>query len=314
MQVDSIASATYSDIFRDAIFPYKSVDFNLLNSKKCDKLEFLFFHEEKIKIGVIGGVIGTRFLVPFSAPFSLLSHSNGRIRSEFLIRAISVLDEHLSNSGITDVTFTLPPFFYDESLISKTVFSMYQNGYEIRIDDNHYFNTKDYSKYESETIGRGVRYNLKVGSKAGLTIKKATDVHEKMSAYEIIKQNKESKNRPLKLKFEQLIEMERFLPIDYFLVYLNGQPVSSSIVYIYAGGVVHIIYWGDLPAHSCFYPMNFMAMNIFKYYKERGYSIIDLGNASENTVPNFGLSNFKETIGCTTTIKCTCVKFFNQSK
>jgi hypothetical protein len=308
MQLENIEYTDYPKIFKHKFIPYNSVDFNLLNKWKCDRLEFILFHDEKIKIGLIGGVKESSLLVPFSAPFSFFDFTCNDTRTEYLIKAISALNEYLYNNAFIKVKFTLPPYFYSENLISKTIFAFCQNNYYMMVDDNHFFRTKDYIKYQNNTIRKGVRYNLKVATRSEFLFKKADNILEKEVAYNIIKENKEVKNRPLRLTFEQLLNMERMICVDYFLVYLKDQPVASSIVYIYSSRIVQIIYWGDLSGFNGYYPMNFIAMNIFRYYTERGFEIIDLGNSSENSEPNFGLSNFKEIIGCTTTNKFTFIK------
>ena len=43
--------------------------------------------------------------------------------------------------------------------------------------------------------------------------------------------------------------------------------------------------------------MNFLAFKIFEYYNHKRKKIIDLGPSSEDSVPNYGLSEFKESIG-----------------
>jgi acetyltransferase-like isoleucine patch superfamily enzyme/RimJ/RimL family protein N-acetyltransferase len=49
--------------------------------------------------------------------------------------------------------------------------------------------------------------------------------------------------------------------------------------------------------------MNFLAYKIFEYYSDLNYKFIDLGPSSENSVPNIGLCDFKESIGCDVTLK-----------
>ena len=44
--------------------------------------------------------------------------------------------------------------------------------------------------------------------------------------------------------------------------------------------------------------MNFLSYNIFKHYKAIGVSIIDIGHSTEDSIPNQGLCEFKESIGC----------------
>lgn len=311
MPLQRIEYKDYAEIFNNTFIPYNTVAFNLINIKKCDRLDFLLFQEDKILIGLIGGVKENILLVPFSAPFSFFNFNDGNVRTEYIIKAISELDGYLIYNKFFKVQFTLPPYFYNEQLISKTIFSFYLNNYSLRVDDNHFFIRKDYIKYENNTIGKGIRYNLKIAHNNGLLFKKAGNIDEKRLVYDIIKQNKETKNRQLSMTFEEILDMERLVKVDYLLVFFEGQAICSSIVYIYFSGIVQVIHWGDLPGFKNYYPMNFLAMNLFRLYTEDGFEFIDLGSSSKNSVPNYGLSNFKESIGCSTTLKFTFTKQFN---
>jgi len=66
---------------------------------------------------------------------------------------------------------------------------------------------------------------------------------------------------------------------------------------------VQVIYWGDLPQFSEYKTMNFLSYNIFKHYKEAGIAMIDIGPSTEDSIPNYGLCEFKESIGCDINIK-----------
>jgi len=44
--------------------------------------------------------------------------------------------------------------------------------------------------------------------------------------------------------------------------------------------------------------MNFLSFNVFNYYKDLGIEIIDIGHSTEDSIPNNGLCEFKESIGC----------------
>lgn len=310
MKIEEIDSSEYSKLFEKPYIPYNSVQFNVLNSHKVDELKFLLFHEGALKIGIIGGIMDKGFYSPFSAPFSGFTFQNQNVNTSSILEAVTLLDEYSATSDYRLIKLTLPPSVYNEHLISKMIFCLSRDHYSVIIDDNHHYYLKDFVHYENGTIRKGVRYNLKVAARNGLFFKKISNIEDKKTAYNVIKINKESKNRPLWMTFEQLLEMESLVEVDYYLVYHGDQAIASVVVYVYSPRIVQIIYWGDLPGFSCYYPMNFLAMNIFRVYMDGGFEIIDLGNSSENSEPNFGLSNFKERIGCTATTKFTFLKTF----
>jgi len=308
MKITETDTIGYSRIFRASFIPYNTPRFNLLNSYKCDNVKFLLFTEEDQIIGLIAGIEGNKLLVPFSAPYSCFSFQNNFIKTSYILDAIKALDQYCVDNAYRYIKFTLPPTIYNEHIISKMVFGFCRNDYTVVADDNHVFYTKNYINYEKGTIKKGVRHNVRAASKAGLTFRKAESIKEYKIIYDVIKTNKEVKNRKMGLTLEQIQEMNFLVDIDYFLISLEEKALASAIVYKYSSGIVQIIYWGDLPGYNSYYPMNFLAMNIFRYYYENQVDIIDLGNSSNFSEPNFGLSNFKESIGCTTTIKFTFIK------
>lgn len=303
----------------EKLFPYKpvfysSVGYNLMHKSKCSQLNFLLFQEGSTKIGLIGGIIGDSFLSPFSAPFTTFSFSEKHYNTENIFKAIAALEEYLIAKEINKVQFKIPPYFYAKNIVSKMVFSLYQHKYSFIIDENHYFLTEDFSAYETDTISKGLRYNLKIAESSGLVFKKASSTDESRLAYKVIEDHSDWKKYPMKLTFEQIDEMNNLLEVDFFLVYHSAVPLASSIVYNYSRDFVHILYWGSTPESRSVYSMNFLAKNVFKYYKDKGVKVVDLALSSLAGVPIFGISNFKDTIGCSVTLKFTCTKNLIQNK
>jgi hypothetical protein len=308
MKVEEIDSIAYSRIFPKSYIPYNTVEFNILNSNKCEKVEFLLLQEDKVRIGLISGIKNSIMYSPFSAPFSSFSFSEENVTNGLILKALDALELYSLESNRSSMRFTLPPSVYNEHLISKLIYCFYKSSYSAIVDDNHFFYSDDFVKYEEGAVKKGVKYNLKVAERSGLSLKKAGTFQEFSTAYDIIASNKESKGRPLRMTFRQLEEMQKLVDVDYFLVYCNDLPIASAIIYVYSPKIAHIIYWGDMPGNSCYYPMNYLARGVFKYYRDKGIETIDLGTSSENGEPNLGLSNFKEIIGCTASTKFTFIK------
>ena len=57
--------------------------------------------------------------------------------------------------------------------------------------------------------------------------------------------------------------------------------------------------------------MNYLSFSVFEYYKKLGIHIVDIGPSSEDSVPNHGLCEFKESIGCDIIPKFKFVKKLN---
>ena len=51
-----------------------------------------------------------------------------------------------------------------------------------------------------------------------------------------------------------------------------------------------------------------LAPKVFEYYKAKGYQYVDVGPSTEDSLPNYGLCEFKESIGCDISQKYTYIK------
>ncbi|MBN1598673.1 MAG: hypothetical protein JW894_10290 [Bacteroidales bacterium] len=308
MQLESIDGTEYKKIFNRETIVFNTVEFNLLNRSRCDSLEFLLFHDGNKKLGLIAGIRDGNLSAPFSAPFSCFSVSDSNIRISYIDNALSLFEEFALSGGTDSITLVLPPSFYCEALISKIAVCLNKNSFTDFLSVNHHFNTCDYNRYSEGRMGKDVRYNIKYALKSGLVFKPAEDPDDFSRAYDVIEINKKSKNRPQSMTFDQIMDMTKITEVDFLMVMKDDLPVASAIIYNHSPEIAQVIYWGDIPEFSRYYPMNFLAFNIFRFYYEKGTSVIDLGTSMLGNEPNVGLINFKDNIGAITSLKFSFCK------
>jgi lipid II:glycine glycyltransferase (peptidoglycan interpeptide bridge formation enzyme) len=107
------------------------------------------------------------------------------------------------------------------------------------------------------------------------------------------------------LPYQEIKKTESICKIDSFLLCLNETPVAGAIVYLTTPEIAQLVLWGDNREYSEIRPMNLFAMRLIEHCKERNFSHLDLGPASKNGIPNFGLSHFKSRMGSEITLKHT---------
>lgn len=303
MKIEKIDPAEYSLLFgRDDII-YNSADFNILNRNKCESLECLLFHDDKKKLGLIGGVVNNELLSPFSAPFSCLSANDRTMRIEYITEALSLLDEYSCSQRFSSVSFILPPYFYDESWISRIAVCLEKSKYRCELSVNHHLNTSDFRKYDEGRIEKDLRYSIKTADKYRLVFKRAERDEDIKLVYNVIEINKKSKNRPQSMTFDQLTEMRELINIDFLLVFKEESPLASAVVYNHSNDIAQVIYWGAVPDSSRYYPMNFLVYRMLEFYFKKGFKIIDVGTSMLGSHLNTGLIRFKDSIGATTSAK-----------
>ena len=308
MNISEISPKEYQDIFTMPYHVFNSLIFNELNKYKCDSVHYLIFRDSKIRLGLILGERNNQMFSPFSAPFGCFSFINEKIGINEIDESIRVLDDYLKEKNNNSIKFILPPLCYHVSFISKLINSLGRNGYTISsIDLNHVFKTSFFDEKYKEKIHGNARNKLNLALKQNFVFQKTEDI---ALVYSIILKNRQVRGFPLRMTLEQVEETIMVVKYDAFVVALNQDYIASALVYHVANKIVQVIYWGDIPEFSSMKTMNFLSYKVFEYYKNTDIEIIDIGISTENGVPNYGLCDFQESIGCSVESKFVFEKFF----
>ncbi|QHL88241.1 hypothetical protein GU926_12695 [Nibribacter ruber] len=302
MELQRLSAETYEAIFPAPYHVYNSVGFNQFNADRLGlELHCLAFKTKKYRLGLLGVVQDGVFKSPFSAPFGGFSFVKDDVRIQHLDQALDSLQEYCLAEGVSRIEFTLPPLFYNPSFLGKSYNALHSHGFTVmQLELNHsvHLAGQTIESYQ-ETFRRNAQKNLAIAVTKDFSFSVCETEEEKRLAYEVIKQNRFTRTKPLRMSLEQLLQTGSLIPSDFFLVRLAGAPVAAAIVFQVAKDVVQIIYWGDLPELSSNRTMNYLSFQLVQYYLDKGVQVIDVGYSTEDSVPNYGLCDFKESIGCT---------------
>jgi Acetyltransferase (GNAT) domain len=299
MEVVEVSSQEYGSVFREFTAVYNSPVFNDLNRVRAESVKYLFFVRGKVRVGLIAGVREQFLLSPFSAPFGGFSCLKKEIGLEDLQLAVKALEGYGKDLGLEGIRITLPPPRYDESLIAKLTNALYVRGFEVdNIDLNYHFDLSLFDASYAENLWRNARKNLRIALEQGMTFRECTGEADRKAAYNVIQANRHAKGYPLRMSYEQVAATGRVVDSYFFLAEFEGRPVAAAIVFKVAAKIVQVIYWGDLPENSALKPVNFLSYRLFEHFKREGIETVDIGPSTENSQPNFGLCEFKESIGC----------------
>ncbi|MEI6821255.1 MAG: hypothetical protein WCL51_04935 [Bacteroidota bacterium] len=313
MEIIEVKPKEYNLVFNNPYHFYASSEFNYLNEDKCEKVFYLFFKDKKIRLGIIVGLKNNSFFSPFSAPFGGFTYITNDVRIQYIEQAIELLYIWAKEKRIESINITLPPAIYNESFISKQINCLFRKKYEItKIDLNYAYNLINFDINYSNIIWHNARKNLQIAQNSGLLFQKCESYKEKEIAYNIIVKNRNDKGFPLRMNWEQIQDTIKIIPSDFFIIYENLQiPIASAIAFNINKKIVQVIYWGDLFDFAGLKTMNFLSFKLFEYYKSIGKEIVDIGPSTENSFPNYGLCEFKESIGCQINEKTTFVKIIS---
>lgn len=307
MNVREAQPAEYGKLVQTPFSVFDGVGFSELNAAKVDAVKYLVFNDDKDRFGLIAGVKDGQLKAPFSAPYACFSEigRNNKIASYGAV-APSLI-EYAKSEGIKRIRITFPPSVYDESHIAKLYNSFYVAGFRIAgCDLNFQYDLRNFDEKYEMSIDPKARQKLRAAMRNGLVFERTEDI---ATAYAIIRANREAKNYPLWMTYENVLQTVAIVKADFFLVRAaSGEAIASAMVYEVSPDKVQVIYWGNLPGSDDQKPMNFLAYHIFDYYNKKRKSFFDIGPSTEFSVPNVGLCNFKQAIGCDVSTKMTYEK------
>lgn len=290
------------------LHPYNGAQFAELNRTKCEKIHYLIFQKNgKARMSIVLGETNNIFSSPFSAPFGGFDFYGKEPSVKTLNEAVGMLCNFLRKIQFHSFHITFPPLFYQQSFLSKCVNVFYSNGFDIsKIDINHAYALENFSKNSFlNKLQPAARNKFRKSEKENF-IFSANNNSLLSKVYEIIKNNRASKNYPLHLSLNDIHRTSKIIETDSFSLSLPSQEiVASAFVYRIHKNIAQVIYWGNDEKFNSRHPMNYLAYKIFEFYAEKKFQTVDIGPSSSDSIPNYGLAYFKESIGCDTDLKFT---------
>lgn len=308
--IKTVSAEEYKSIVPDKRVFFNEPDFTELNRDKVDEVYYLIFmRENSARFGLIAGRRGNEMRTPFSAPYSYPVAIINESKQETIDVALEVFEDYCANIGIQSIRFIFPPLFYDEHQLSGWVSALYRTGYCFEnIDLSFSLNLRKLNTDE-ETYGKLItekgRKGLRKARKSGLEIVRCESEEEYHEAYRIVQIGHEAKGFPTHLSFEQLMSTLNIVGHDAFIVRKGNVGIVSEFLYRVNDRIVQGIYTGTHPDYMDCNGMNLLTYYTISFYAERGFEILDKATAGKDSEPNYGLCNFKESVGCERSLKYT---------
>ena len=298
MEILEVTATVFDATFPKTIQIFNTGKFSELNASKFEKVYYLIFTDTKTRLGLIFGLQNSVLKSPFSAPFGGFEFINSDVKLYQIDAALNSLFSWATSKSFVGIKIIPQPSFYNQDFSAKISNCFFRAGFETQnIELNYHFQTEVLSDTYAQRMWYNAKKNLKKAFTIGLHFEKLA-THQGEQAYDIIAQNRNERGFPLRLSYDQLVATSKIIPIDFFVVKKESHTIGSAIVYHVAPSIVRVVYWGDLPQYSDYKTMNFLSYQLFNYYKEQGIEFIDIGHSTVDSVPNHGLCEFKESIGC----------------
>ncbi|MBC7607788.1 MAG: hypothetical protein H7199_12655 [Burkholderiales bacterium] len=311
MEVVEVTADDYTEVFPKPYHFFNTATFNALNAYKCEEVFYLVFKDTKIRLGIIFGVRNNILNAPFSAPFGGFESSSDDLRLQQIDTALVALNHWAKTKNFDGIKIVPPSFFYNPNFLNKLDNCLVRAGFDkVNIELNYQFPTAKFDDNYQSIIWYNAKKNLKKAFKSDLIFEKLA-TQNGQQAYEVIAQNRKERGFPLRMTWAQVEETATVILVDFFVVRKQSDAIGAALIFHVADDVVQVVYWGDLPQFSEYKTMNFLSYELFQYYKKQGIKMVDIGPSTENTIPNYGLCEFKESIGCEINIKTEFFKKLN---
>lgn len=302
MQIKNLTPDEFASTFQ-AAHVFNTVAFAQLNSDKVERVHYLSFDDPKTCFGIVLGESNGVLRSPFSAPFGgfLEKGTHGLERME---KAVDALADYAKERSLR-LQITLQPMVYDETRLSMWVNVMMRKMQLSYINLNYHFDISRMPNYSS-IINRSARNHLNQALRQNYCLHKLNTANRDDVArvYNVICCNHKERGFPLRMTFEQVWQtVSRVVTADFFVLEYEGCDVAAAQIFHVADGIAQVVYWGDIRQYAKLRPMNYLAYSLFGYYADNGLRILDIGPSTEDGIPNYGLCEFKESIGCSVTMK-----------
>lgn len=294
-----------------ALFPrpshiYNSVAFTELNAPKCsDGVAYLTFRDTRLRGGLILGLGDGEARSPFSAPFGGLLLT--RRQSAGAVEDIYNLAADFARGLGMALRVTLPPPFIDADLHAKSANVLQRlSGGDATVEINYHVDLRGVGDPE-ELYSRSAREKLRQAVARGCRFERLEVTPENLArVYDVIHRNRLHRGFPHRMTLEQIVATSAVVPMDLFMVTVDGAPAAAAQVHRIAPAIAQVVYWGDLPEAQAARPMNYLPLEIYRYYLEHTpVRILDIGHSTDGGIINRGLCDYKESVGCLATPKTT---------
>lgn len=300
MEIIETTAKEYGQLVGTNIPVFSRREFLELNRDKVDRVHYLIGKDGKNRVTFAIGEQNGVWKAPYSAPFSNIVLLRKETSVEVIWDFVKSLVSYVKAQNGKRINIYLPADIYGAADNSRILNALLGNGFNIQFQDiNYSFDLKafDMDHYES-IMHYNAKKNLRIAQNALLSFVRCESDEQKVEAYETIRINRERRGFPLRMSREQVMETIKVVDHDFFLVQREGKTIASAVVYRLTSKIAQVVYWGDIPEVGEFKPVNFISYQLIRFYKELNFEILDIGISTEEGKPNYGLCNFKESLGC----------------
>lgn len=284
---------TFEKLFPNDPHPFISGAFSELNRSKVESIVRLVDSDQESPVGLLAGLRDGALLSPFSAPFGGFHFRKENIYIGEIDKFLRQLTDYAISRSLKRIEIVTPPDLYHGTFNAKAINSLIRNGYQPFSPD--ITNWVDLTGFNGAYTQKNSREYFRQAQRNRLEFSLVRDLNEWEEIYNLIRINRARFGRPIFMTLEDIISTGNLWPVDFFKVVTpENIIVAGAIFYRSRPDICFAVFWGDNDEGRSLRAMDYLLLNLFKYYTTAGFQYMDLGISTESGVPNEGLLRFKE--------------------
>jgi hypothetical protein len=225
------------------------------------------------------------------------------IHSEHLYAFHDAVLARLVALGARHVEILLAPMAHDPVAFSNQTHLLHARGYAVTQCDVNHSLVVD-SQGMAERMSYGNQKRLRKCARKGL--------HGRLlppsalpQVYDTLAANRLSKGHAMSMSLEQLQAMQKTFPAAMLLFGCQSgdTQAAAALCLRLSAEVLYVFYWGDRPGHANLSPVVSVAEAVYAHCQTEGIRLLDVGTSSVDREPNFGLIQFKRSLGFAESLK-----------
>jgi hypothetical protein len=208
------------------------------------------------------------------------------------------LINYLSNLGIAHLYIAPPPHIYNNVASDYIEFNLLRRG--AMIAKREITNVIDLTSFSSDPFeiyaGRN-RTAIRKAEKLSLIIRESWEALTDF--YGILMETYNHHSKLPTHNLDELVRLKELLPASFKLdmAYFDNEPIGGALYFICNPRVASLFYDCRKSEYSAYNPVNLLLHRGILWAKQQGFKYLDLGRTTGDMQPNYGLFQFKESLG-----------------
>ena len=202
--------------------------------------------------------------------------------------------------------YKLAPQGHDAAHFAQTYNVLVRAGFKVSRHELNYERPVNNSGAFEQGLSRGEFKHLNACLRAGWEV---TASNFDGQIYDVIAENRKRKGRELSMSYEAVRDMAEAFPEELVCFRVNRlRDLATAICLRLSPDILYVYAWGDIgdAEHS---PIVLLAHGIYEWCCMNGVKLLDIGTATEDGVPNVGLTDFKMRLGFRPSLKITMSRY-----